>query len=182
MAIRINNINLSIEEDLNILENKICKKLNISKEHINKLNIIKKSIDARKKNDIKFNYCIDVICDEEEKISSKIHDKDVKIEEIKEVELIKNGTQELKFRPVVVGFGPAGIFAALTLARQGYKPIVYERGENVDDRTQTVEKFWSGGELNLESNVQFGEGGAGTFSDGKLTTRIKDHRCTFVLD
>ena len=182
MAIRINNINLSIKDDLIVLEKKICKKLNISKEHINKLNIIKKSIDARKKSDIKFNYCVDIICDEEQKILSKVHDKDVKIEEIKEIEVIKKGTQELKFRPVVVGFGPAGIFAALTLARQGYKPIVYERGENVDDRTQTVEKFWNDGELNLESNVQFGEGGAGAFSDGKLATRIKDHRCTFVLD
>ena len=182
MAIRINNINLSIDDNLDALENKICKKLNISKENINKLNIIKKSIDARKKNDIKLNYSVDIICDEEENILSKIHDKDIKIEEIKEVELIKRGTQELKCRPIVVGFGPAGIFAALTLARQGYKPIVYERGENVDDRTQTVEKFWNSGELNIESNVQFGEGGAGTFSDGKLTTRIKDHRCTFVLD
>ena len=182
MAIRINNINLSIDDDLDALENKVCKKLNISKENINKLNIIKKSIDARKKNDIKFNYSVDIICDQEENILSKIHDKDTKIEEIKEVELIKKGTQELKCRPVVVGFGPSGIFAALTLARQGYKPIVYERGEDVDSRTQTVEKFWNSGELNIESNVQFGEGGAGTFSDGKLTTRIKDHRCTFVLD
>ena len=182
MAIRINNINLSIDDDLDFLEKKICKKLNISKDNINKLNIIKKSIDARKKNDIKFNYCVDIVCDEEEKILSKIHDKDVKFEEIKEVELIKKGTQELEFRPVVVGFGPAGIFAALTLARHGYKPIVYERGENVDNRTKTVEKFWNSGELNLESNVQFGEGGAGTFSDGKLATRIKDYRCTFVLD
>ena len=89
MAIRISNINLSIEDDLEVLEKKICKKLNISKEHINKLNIIKKSIDARKKNDIKFNYCVDIVCGEEKKIFSKIHDKDVKIEEIKEVELIK---------------------------------------------------------------------------------------------
>jgi uncharacterized FAD-dependent dehydrogenase len=146
------------------------------------LSIIKKSIDARKKNDIKFNYSVDIVCDREKNILSKIQDKDVKFEEVKEVELIKQGTEELKFRPVVVGFGPAGIFAALTLARQGYKPIVYERGEDVDKRAQTVEDFWNGGKLNLESNVQFGEGGAGTFSDGKLTTRIKDHRCTFILD
>jgi uncharacterized FAD-dependent dehydrogenase len=182
MAIRISNINLGIDDDLDILENKICKKLNISKDNINKLSIIKKSIDARKKNDIKFNYCVDIVCDRERNILSKIQDKDVKFEEVKEVELIKQGTEELKFRPVVVGFGPAGIFAALTLARQGYKPIVYERGEDVDRRAQTVEDFWNGGKLNLESNVQFGEGGAGTFSDGKLTTRIKDHRCTFILD
>lgn len=182
VAIRINNINLSIDDDFSILEKKVCKKLNISKDRINKLNIIKKSIDARKKNDIKFNYSIDILCDGEKKILSKVHDKDVRFEEVEEVKEIQAGIEELKCRPVVIGFGPAGIFAALTLARQGYKPIVYERGESVDKRTETVEEFWRSGKLNLESNVQFGEGGAGTFSDGKLTTRIKDHRCTFVLD
>lgn len=182
MAIRISNINLDIDEDFDVLENKVCKKLNISKDKINKLTIIKKSIDASKKNNIKFNYSVDVFCDKEKKVISNIHDKDVKLEEIKEVEQLKNGSQELKARPVVVGFGPAGIFAALTLARQGYKPIVFERGEDVDTRTKTVEEFWNTGQLNLESNVQFGEGGAGTFSDGKLTTRIKDHRCAFILD
>jgi hypothetical protein len=182
VAIRINNINLSLDDDLDILEKRACKKLKISKEEINKLNIIKKSIDARKKNDIKFNYTVDVICNKEKKVLSRIHDKDIKFEEIKEVEFIKHGVENLISRPVVIGFGPAGIFAALTLARHGYKPIVYERGEDVHNRTKTVEKFWNSGELNLESNVQFGEGGAGTFSDGKLTTRIKDHRCAFVLD
>lgn len=182
VAIRINNIILSLDEDLDILEKKICKKINISKENIKELNIIKKSIDARKKNDIKFNYSVDIICDKEKKVLSRVHDKDVKFEEIKDVEPIESGVQELRFRPVVVGFGPAGIFAALTLAREGYKPVVYERGEDVHNRTVTVEKFWETGALNLESNVQFGEGGAGTFSDGKLTTRIKDHRCAFVLD
>ena len=182
MAIRINNINLSIDDELDVLEKKVCTKLNISKEEIKKLDIIKKSIDARRKSDIKFIYCIDIVCDDEEKILSLIDDKDVKLEEIKEVEVIKKGTEELEFRPVVVGFGPAGIFAALTLARQGYKPIVYERGEDVDNRAETVKKFWKEGKLNVESNMQFGEGGAGTFSDGKLATRIKDHRCAFVLD
>lgn len=182
MAIRINNINLSIDKDLDALKNTVCRKLKISEQDIKKLDIIKKSIDARKKNDIKFNYCVDIVCENEKKILSTIHDKDVNLQEIKEVEPIKKGTQKFEFRPVVIGFGPAGIFAALTLARQGYKPIVYERGEDVHKRTQTVEKFWNSGELNLESNVQFGEGGAGTFSDGKLTTRIKDNRCTFVLD
>lgn len=182
MAIRINNINLSLDDNEELIEKKVCKKLKISSDEIERLIIVKKSIDARKKNDIKFTYCVDVICDKEKKILSRIHDKDVKFEEIKEKEPIAVGDLELKSRPVVVGFGPAGIFAALTLARQGYKPVVYERGEDVDKRTKTVDKFWKTGELNLESNVQFGEGGAGTFSDGKLTTRIKDFRCAFVLD
>lgn len=182
MAIRINNINLSIDDNIDALEMKICKKLKISKEDINNFTIIKKSIDARKKNDIKFNYCVDVICDKEKKILSRIKDNDVKFEEIDKVEDIVCGDIKINSRPVVVGFGPAGIFAALTLARAGYRPVVFERGEDVDNRTKTVEKFWKEGKLNLESNVQFGEGGAGTFSDGKLTTRIKDHRCAFVLD
>jgi len=182
VAIRINNITLGLDDDIDALEKRICKKLNVLNEHINKVNIIKRSLDARKKNDIKITYSVDVICNNEKKILSRIHDKDIRLEEIKEVESIKHGAQELKSRPVVIGFGPAGIFAALTLARHGYKPIVYERGEDVDQRTKSVEKFWNTGELNLESNVQFGEGGAGTFSDGKLTTRIKDNRCTFVLE
>lgn len=182
VAIRINNINVSIDDNFDVLEKKICKKLNISRDKINKLNIIKKSIDARKKNDIKFNYTVDIFCNGEKEICSKVHDKDVRFEEFEEVKVIQSGTEELKYRPVVIGFGPAGIFAALTLARQGYQPIVYERGESVDKRTESVERFWKSGKLNLESNVQFGEGGAGTFSDGKLTTRIKDPRCTFVLE
>ena len=182
MAIRINNIHLSLDEDENIIKNKVCKKLKISENDINELKIIKRSLDARKKNDIKVNYCVYVICDKEKKILSRIHDKDVKHEIIEEIEPLERGNEELTSRPVVVGFGPAGIFAALTLAREGYKPVVYERGEDVDSRTETVENFWKTGKLNLESNVQFGEGGAGAFSDGKLTTRIKDHRCTFVLD
>ena len=182
MAIRINNITLGLDDGEELLAKKVSKKLKINENDINELIIIKKSIDARKKNDIKFNYCIDVICDKEKKILSRVHDKDVKFEEIRKMEAITRGNEELKSRPVVVGFGPSGIFAALTLAREGYKPIVYERGEDVDKRTETVDKFWKNGELNLESNVQFGEGGAGTFSDGKLTTRIKDFRCAFVLD
>ena len=182
MAIRINNIMLGLDDNEELLYKRAAKKLKINESNINELKIIKRSIDARKKNDIKFNYCIDIICDNEKKVLSRIHDKDIKLEEAKEQEPITRGSEELKSRPVVVGFGPAGIFAALTLAREGYKPVVYERGEDVDKRTETVNNFWKTGKLNLESNVQFGEGGAGAFSDGKLTTRIKDFRCAFVLD
>ena len=173
MAIRLNNIHLSLVEDEKLLKHRVCKKLKISDNEIKELNIIKRSLDARKKNDIKINYCVDVICNKEKKILSRIHDKDVKHEIIDERDPLERGNEELVSRPVVVGFGPAGIFAALTLAREGYKPVVYERGEDVDNRTKTVESFWKGeSDLNLESNVQFGEGGAGAFSDGKLTTRI----------
>ena len=182
MTIRINNIILGIEDDKDILKNKAAKKLNIKEEHISSLKIIKESIDARKKDNIKFNYCIDVNCENEKLIVSRVKDNNIKLEEnIKEEDFIYGDT-ELKSRPVVIGLGPSGLFAALTLAKHGYRPIVFERGEDVDNRTKTVEKFWETGELNINSNVQFGEGGAGAFSDGKLTTRIKDKRCAFVLE
>ncbi|MDQ0149881.1 NAD(P)/FAD-dependent oxidoreductase [Eubacterium multiforme] len=182
MAIRINNIILSIEEDKALLKKKAAKKLRIKESDIHSLKIIKESIDARKKDDIKFNYCVDVKCDNEKSIVKKINNNNVKLEDENKEEKFIYGNKKLKSRPVVIGFGPAGIFASLTLAKHGYKPIVFERGEDVDKRTETVEKFWETGELNLNSNVQFGEGGAGAFSDGKLTTRIKDKRCSFVLE
>ena len=90
--------------------------------------------------------------------------------------------EEMACRPVIVGFGPCGMFAALVLAQQGYRPIVLERGGRVEERVAAVEKFWADGVLDPECNVQFGEGGAGTFSDGKLTTGIKDPRIRFVLE
>ena len=182
MAIRINNIILSIEEDNSLIKKKVAKKLRIKEEDIHSLKIIKESIDARKKDDIKFNYCVDITCDNEKSVVKKINNNNVKLEDENKEEKFIYGNKKLKSRPVVIGFGPAGIFASLTLAKHGYKPIVFERGEDVDKRTETVEKFWDTGELNLNSNVQFGEGGAGAFSDGKLTTRIKDKRCTFVLE
>ena len=181
MAIKINNIALSIDDDKSLLINKISKKLRVPKEEIVNFKIVKESLDARKKNDIKYIYCVEVEHKNEEKLVKKLKDKDVRLETPSYNAEIEFGDKELKNRPVVVGFGPAGIFAALLLAEKGYKPLVIERGEDVDKRTETVDKFWKTGELNTESNVQFGEGGAGAFSDGKLTTRIKDTRCDYVL-
>ena len=181
MAIRINNIALSIDENKDLLLNKVVKKLKVSNDEIKNFKIIKESLDARKKHDIKYVYCVEVEHDNEEKIVKKIKDKDVRLETKSYDAEIEFGNKELKSRPIVVGFGPAGIFAALLLAEKGYKPLVIERGEDVDKRTETVDNFWKTGKLNTESNVQFGEGGAGAFSDGKLTTRIKDTRCDYVL-
>ncbi|AAK81017.1 hypothetical protein BJV85_000820 [Clostridium acetobutylicum] len=180
--IRINNIILDIDEDLENLKNKAAKKLKVSKESFESFKILRESIDARKKDVIKFNYSVEVKCKNESKIISKIHGKDAILEKNKEEERFQFGNEKLKHRPIVIGTGPCGMFAALTLAENGYAPLVIERGENVEKRTETVDNFWKTGVLNTESNVQFGEGGAGTFSDGKLTTRIKDPRCTYVLE
>ena len=182
MSIRINNITLKLDEPMELLKKKVSKKLKIDKGEIKEVKILKESIDARKKHDIKFNYIMEVKCKNEKNLVQRLKDKDIKLEEEVKEEFVY-GTKEMKSRPVVIGLGPAGLFAALTLAKRGYKPVVYERGEDVDNRTKTVEKFWNGETpLNLESNVQFGEGGAGAFSDGKLTTRIKDKKCTYVLE
>lgn len=180
MSIKVNNIILDIEEDISNLKKKTAKKLRISEDLIKEFTILKESIDARKKDIVKFNYAVEVSVENQVGLVKKLNNKDIIIEE-KFKELIM-GSKTLKHRPVVVGMGPAGMFAALRLARSGYKPLVIERGENVEKRTKTVQKFWDGGALNTESNVQFGEGGAGTFSDGKLTTRIKDKRCKYIVD
>ena len=182
MSIRVSNINLSIDEPLEEIKRKVSNKLKVCEDDIKELKIIRESVDARKKDNIKFNYSVEIEIYNEKKILSKIKDKDVRIEDNTSEEKFEYGKEKLNFRPVIVGLGPAGLFAALNLARHGYNPIVFERGEDVSARTKTVEAFWRGEkDLNPESNVQFGEGGAGAFSDGKLTTRIKDKKCHFIL-
>lgn len=181
MAIRINNIILSIEDDISEVKKKAAKKLNISEKDFKSFKILRESIDARKKNSIKFSYSVLIECDNESKIIAHTDDKDIKTEETNFNEHFDYGMEKLEHRPVIIGMGPAGMFAGLLLAENGYKPLIIERGEDVDKRTETVQKFWNKGKLDTESNVQFGEGGAGTFSDGKLTTRIKDKRCNFVI-
>ncbi|OHD80870.1 MAG: hypothetical protein A2355_13805, partial [Spirochaetes bacterium RIFOXYB1_FULL_32_8] len=107
---------------------------------------------------------------------------DIKPFVLQSKKLISLGTEKIFNRPVIIGSGPAGLFAALKLSEYGYSPILFERGDCVEDRTRAVDNYWKTGILDVESNVQFGEGGAGTFSDGKLTTRINDERCNEVLD
>lgn len=180
MAIIVNNISLNIDDDISKLKGKVAKKVKLNEKHIRDFKILRESVDARKKNNIKFNYSIEFRCDKEEDLIKKLNDKDLRLDINHYDNNIVKGEKKLLHRPVVIGTGPAGLFAALTLAENGYKPIVFERGEDVDGRSKSVDKFWKTGELNTESNVQFGEGGAGTFSDGKLTTRIKDNRCEYV--
>ena len=182
--LHINSLQLNVHHDENDLKKKIAKTIGCNIDEIKEYKIRKRSIDARKKPDISYSYSIDVGLLNEAKYLKK--NKALSIakpvvyayEDTKKLEI-----QEESKRPVVVGFGPAGIFAALLLARSGLKPIVIERGGCVEDRTLSVNKFWSEGKLDTESNVSFGEGGAGTFSDGKLNTLVKDTfgRNKFVL-
>ncbi|WFA08205.1 NAD(P)/FAD-dependent oxidoreductase [Tissierella sp. Yu-01] len=179
--LRVPEIKLSLDQDEKSIKKEIAKKLHISEETIKDYRIFKKSIDARKKNDVHFVYAVDIDVEDEERILRKHSKKGViKVPELKYV--LNNGNPKDFTRPVVVGLGPAGLFAGLTLAQMGLKPIILERGKSVDERAKDIELFWEAGKLNTESNVQFGEGGAGTFSDGKLTTLIKDPRCRKVLE
>lgn len=182
MSIVVNNIVLNIEESKDLLKSKVAKKIRVKEKDIKSLKILRESLDARKKSSLKFIYAIEVHCANEEKIVARVKSNDVKLSNDNNKDDFKYGDKILKSRPVVVGMGPAGLFAALTLASNGYNPIVIERGEDVDSRTKAVNNFWINRKLDTNSNVQFGEGGAGAFSDGKLTTRIKDKRCDYVLE
>jgi len=180
--IRISQIKLGVDEDGAKLPGKIAKKLKIQTSDVQSYTIYKQSIDARFRGKIDFVYTVDVktSLDEGKLLAKKL--PDVSLAPDLAYKCPEAGTSPLKNRPVIIGFGPAGIFAALILAQAGYKPIVLERGEDVDSRVKSVDKFWNEGILNPESNALFGEGGAGTFSDGKLTTRVKDLRGRKVLE
>lgn len=154
--------------------NKIAKACNIRPEDIIEYHIKKRSIDARKKKDIKYIYTVNVKVSKEKKILSRVNRSLVMPAKEKKYHFPMTGEIPLKKRPLIIGTGPAGLFCGLLLARHGFRPILLERGEAVEERVRTVEAFWNGGRLNTASNVQFGEGGAGTFSDGKLNTLVKD--------
>lgn len=157
------------------LEQRICRKLKIAPQDLLGWQIARQSIDARKLPDIFYIYSVDVQVRSEKQILKKLRgDRNVSVCNPPCFRLPMTGTTQLTARPVIIGAGPAGLFCALALARAGYRPLVFERGEAVEERTKTVQAFWEGGVLNPNSNVQFGEGGAGTFSDGKLNTLVKD--------
>ncbi|MEF9952239.1 MAG: hypothetical protein RR840_05240 [Clostridium sp.] len=181
MPIRINNIKIDLDSGIETLKKEAAKKLKISEDSIGDLRILKESVDARKE-DIKLCYHVEVDVQNEGKIVNKIKSNDVSIVEATGNINIDYGNQKIKNKPVVIGSGPCGMFAALLLAENGYRPILLERGEDAYSRKDKIDFFYKTGILDVDSNVQFGEGGAGTFSDGKLTTRIKDPRCSYVLN
>ena len=169
--------NIKIYEDLSEEEvvKQVCSKYKIDFKNIKKYSIYKKSIDARNKSNIHYNYTIDIDYNGNRKI------KNAKIVSEENFELNINVKRKSKVRPVIVGAGPAGLFCALILVQNGIKPIIIERGKRVEEREKIVQAFLEKGKLDCNTNVQFGEGGAGTFSDGKLTTNVNNPLCRKVL-
>jgi len=181
--IQIRNLCLSLREEETALRQKAAQGLRIDASEITDLVIRKKSLDARKNKDIHYIYTVEVSTkDEESRVLLHAKNKDATLSERFVYEIPKAEGQEGRPRPVVVGFGPAGMFAAVVLAEAGLSPIVLERGGEVAERKKKVDAFWKKGVLDPECNVQFGEGGAGTFSDGKLNTGTKDPRIQWVLE
>lgn len=182
--IRVTEIKFHLSETFcdESIRKKIAQKLKVKPNQVIDYKIIRESIDARK--EIQLSYTIDVNVEGEKSLIKR----GFKLAPVSPIPIHEGLSLEDKLklskasRPIVIGFGPAGMFCALQLALCGLKPIVFEMGEAVDQRLESVEKFWDVGILNEKSNVQFGEGGAGTFSDGKLTTRIKDQRVSLVID
>lgn len=180
--IRVTEIRLALDEDEAVLKARAAKILKINEKYISSYTIFKKSVDARKKDDVHFTYALDVIITlDEEQIVAKCKSNKASIVKPYIYELPQN-KRSSQFRPIVVGFGPAGMLAGLILAQAGAMPIILERGKDIDARQRDVNEFWTKRKLDEESNVQFGEGGAGTFSDGKLTTGIKSPYIRKVLE
>lgn len=182
MPIIVSQIKCSLDMPKESVIKKAIRLLGIPVSSVSSAEIHKTSLDARNQDNIRF-----------------VHSVYVCLNDLQKEKMLCDGNKYLSYvensflspvissnkkdgRVVIAGFGPAGIFCGLILAENGYKPIILERGQSVDERTKAVQKFWSEGILNPQSNVQFGEGGAGTFSDGKLTTRIKDPICRYVLE
>ena len=180
--IRVGGLKVPVDGDMALLEKQLLKKLGAPPGALLEYRISRESIDARKGNMIFFVYTVDVALKDESRFLKKVMSKDISPTPDPSYQFVRTGTEKLPERPVVVGAGPAGLFAALLLAQMGFRPLLLERGPAVDERVGSVQKFWETGQLDPEKNVQFGEGGAGTFSDGKLTTLIRDRRCRKVLE
>ncbi len=191
--IRIEELSLGINENEDALAKKIIAILNIKESDILEYSVVKKALDSRRKMNIIFVYSVDVRIKNQKEFFSKLKNankelKDkiirhkIRLQEAYIYKIKSLSKNKLKNRPVIVGSGPSGLFAALVMAKAGLQPILIERGKNVDERAKDVELFFTKGKLNTKSNIQFGEGGAGTFSDGKLYTLINDPRKKFIFE
>ncbi len=175
--IRISNIKMRVNHNLEDIKQYLYNYFNINEINIKTFKISGKSIDARSKHNIYCVYSVDLVLDNEEKY--------IEMKNVKKIEKYEYKIDKLNYignRPVVVGSGPAGLFASLILSEAGLKPIIIERGKNVDERMEDVYEFFNSGILNENSNVQYGEGGAGTFSDGKLTTNVNNDKINKVIE
>ena len=173
--IRLTNIKLALDHQAHELEQAILTKLSINAEQLINYTVFKRGYDARKKNSIFLIYTLDVETNVNEELLATFNDDaQVKATPDMAYKFVSQAPSNLKNRPVVIGMGPCGLFVGLVLAQMGFKPIILERGQEVRQRTKDTFGFWRKKILNTESNVQFGEGGAGTFSDGKLYSQVKD--------
>ncbi len=177
ISLRLSNVKIPVGNEKNI-KNFVCKQFKIKTEDLSSLRVLKQSIDARKKNNIISIFQVEVTLTDNYK--NLIGQRDVFLS--KAPIALEYPEWEYSLRPVIVGFGPAGMFSALYLARCGANPIIIERGEKIEERQKSVKNFLENKILNSNSNVQFGEGGAGTFSDGKLNTNINSEYNSFIID
>lgn len=179
MTVFVNDISVGLLEDQEDRWQRALNKAGLRPDQVKGFYTAKRSVDARRKDRIRFLYTIAL--ELKEGVRPKLREG---VRPAPETAPLRPapGAKPMENRPVIAGFGPAGMFCGLLLAQMGYRPIILERGQAMEDRVKAVEAFFAGGSLREESNVQFGEGGAGTFSDGKLTTRIGDPRCRFVLE
>ncbi|MBQ6843375.1 MAG: NAD(P)-binding protein [Agathobacter sp.] len=182
--IQITQLKLPYQHEAADLEQKIRKLLKLSANQKFTYRIVKKSLDARKKPDLFLVYTCQVSCEKEEQLVKRAKNPSICMVKPKTYQIPKSGEEKLEHPPLIIGAGPAGLFAAYILTEAGYHPVLIERGKAVEERQKDVEYFWKTGILDTSSNVQFGEGGAGTFSDGKLNTVVKDpaNRNQFVLE
>jgi len=175
--LRLSEIKLPLLHSVSELKAAILKRLCIPESHLISYELYKRSVDARKKNTIFYSYTLDVLVQDEAAILLRFpNDTHIKVAPDTSYHFVTQAPSDLVTRPVIVGMGPAGLFAGLLLAQMGFRPLILERGKSVRERTKDTFGLWRQGVLNPESNVQFGEGGAGTFSDGKLYSQVKDPR------